>query len=102
MKIRRDDTVIVISGEDAGRTGRVLQVLPDVERVIVEGVNLVKKAIRKSETHPQGGFAEKEAPLAVSKVQLYDPEAKCGVRVLVDRSSGKRVRKSRKSEHVFD
>ena len=102
MKIRRDDVVMVRSGADAGKTGKVLQVLPERGRLLVEGVNLVKKAIRKSDANPQGGFAEKEAPIHASKVQLYDPESKRGVRVAIDRSSGKRVRKSRQSAHVFD
>ena len=102
LKIRRDDTVMVIAGEDKGKTGRVLQVLGEKNRVIVEGVNLVKKALRKSQDNPQGGFTKKEAALHISNVLLYCPESKKGVRVMVDHSSGKRVRKDRKSNHIFD
>jgi len=101
-RIKRDDTVMVVSGNDRGKTGRVLQVLPEKARVVVEGINLVKKTLRKTQDNPQGGFADVEAPLHISNVLLFDPEAKAGVRVTIDRSSGKRVRKSRKSEHVFD
>lgn len=100
--IKRDDTVIVVAGENAGKTGRVLQVLRDKNRVIVEGVNLIKKSLRKSEQNPQVGFSEIEAPLHISNVQLYCPEAKRGVGVSIDRSGSKRVRKSKKSAHVFD
>jgi len=101
-KIKRDDTVIVLSGDHTGQTGRVLHVRADVDRVIVEGVNLIKKAIRKSEQNPQGGFSEIEAALHISNVQLYCPETKRGVGVSIDRSSGRRIRKSKKSAHVFD
>lgn len=102
MKIKRNDMVQVISGEDRGKTGRVLQVLPETDRVLVEGVNLVKKAQRRSEEHPQGGFSEREATMHVSKVLLLHPELKKGVRVRIDRSSGKPVRVCRQTGHNFD
>jgi large subunit ribosomal protein L24 len=100
--IKRDDVVIVLSGDNAGQTGRVLQVLRDKDRVIVEGINLVKKALRKSDQNPQGGFSEIEAPLHVSNVRLYCPETKQGVGVTIDRSADRRIRKSKKSAHIFD
>lgn len=101
-RIKREDTVVIVSGNDRGKTGRVLQVLPEKNRIVVEGINLVKKAQRKTQENPQGGFADMEAPLHISNVLLFDPDAKQGVRVTIDRSSGKPVRKSRKSDHVFD
>lgn len=102
MKIKRNDTVQVISGDDKGKTGKVLQVFPENEKVLVEGLNLVKKAERRSESNPQGGFSEKEAPMHVSKVMLYHPELKKGVKVRIDRTSGKRVRKCRTTDYSFD
>ncbi len=70
-RIKRDDTVMVVSGNDRGKTGRVLQVLPDKDRVVVEGINLVKKTLRKTQDNPQGGFADIEAPLHISNVLLF-------------------------------
>jgi len=80
-RIKKDDLVIAISGEYAGQTGKVKHV--DVRRdvVFVEGLNLVKKAVRRSQEHPNGGFVDVEAPLRLSKVMPYDPEAKKGVRI---------------------
>ncbi len=101
-RIKKGDTVIVIAGEDAGKTGKVLLVVPEKNRLLVEGLNLVKKALRKSESSPQGGIVEQEAPIHISNVMLYDPEAKRGVRVSREREGGRSVRKSKASSHVFD
>ena len=73
-RIRKDDMVIVIAGKDKGSSGRVLKVLTKEERVVVEGVNLVKRHTKPDITHPQGGVVSKEAPLHVSNVQLRDPK----------------------------
>ncbi len=70
LKIKRGDTVQVIAGADKGKSGKVLQVSPDAGRVLVEGVNLVKKHLRKSEENPQGGIVEQEAPVAISNVKV--------------------------------
>ena len=70
FKIKRGDTVTVIAGDDKGKSGKVLQVIPETERVLVEGVNFVKKHMRQSEDHPQGGIVEKEAPIAISNVKV--------------------------------
>lgn len=102
MRIKRNDTVQVISGEDAGKVGRVLQVQVDKQRVLIEGINIVKRAQRRTQENQQGGFAEKEAPIAISKVLLYHPELKKGVRVSADRTGAKAVRKCRKTGHVFE
>ena len=69
-KIKRGETVTVIAGDDKGKSGKVLQVLPENGRVLVEGVNLVKKHMQKSEENPQGGIVEREAPMAISNVKL--------------------------------
>lgn len=101
-RIKKGDTVVVIAGEDTGKTGKVLLVEPEKDRLLVEGLNLVKKALRKSDSSPQGGIVEREAPLHISNVMLYDPEAKRGVRVSREREGGRSVRKSKASKHVFD
>ncbi|MCX6997145.1 MAG: 50S ribosomal protein L24 [Kiritimatiellaeota bacterium] len=68
--IKRGDIVEVLSGDHAGQTGKVLQVMPEKGRAIVEGLNLIKKHMRKSQDNPKGGIVEKEAALAVAKLKL--------------------------------
>jgi large subunit ribosomal protein L24 len=70
VKIKRGVTVQVIAGDDKGKSGKVLQVLPETGRVLVEGVNFVKKHTRKSEDNPQGGVIEQEASIAISNVKV--------------------------------
>jgi large subunit ribosomal protein L24 len=69
-KIKKGDTVTVIAGDDKGKSGKVLQVVPESGRVLIEGVNLVKKHMQKSEDNPQGGVVEREAALAISNVKV--------------------------------
>jgi large subunit ribosomal protein L24 len=73
-RIRKDDTVFVIAGKDKGRSGKVLKVLPAEERVVVEGVNMMKRHTKPDVTHPNGGVISKEAALHVSNVALRDPK----------------------------
>jgi len=68
--VKKNDEVVVLSGTQQGKRGKVLQVLRDRNRVIIEGVNLIKKAARKSQEQPQGGIIEREGALHVSKVML--------------------------------
>ena len=72
FKVKRGDIVQAIAGEEAGgkRTGKVLRVYPGTERALVEGLNLVKKHIRKSQDYPQGGIIEKEAPIHISNLKV--------------------------------
>ena len=96
IKIRKGDTVMVIAGDDKGKTGRVLSVDEVKRRVIVEKVNFVKRHTRARSQTQQGGILEKEAPIHLSNVMLYDPTAGRGVRVGVRFSKdGKRERVSR-------
>jgi len=76
MHVRKGDQVLVLAGDDRGKRGRVLKVLPDRERVIVEGINFIKRHTRPSRQNPQGGIIEKEAPIHVSNVMVLCP--KCG------------------------
>ncbi len=68
--VKRGDEVAILSGTQKGKTGKVLRVLRKQNRVLVEGINLTKKATRPSQENPQGGFTEREAPIALSKVML--------------------------------
>ena len=70
MKIRKGDTVQVITGNDAGKTGRVIKVFLDKERVVIEGVNMVKKHARPTQDNPQGGIIEKEASIHISNLMI--------------------------------
>lgn len=96
IKIRKGDNVIVVAGDDKGRTGRVLSVDAEKQRVIVEKVNFVKRHTKPRGQGQQGGILEKEAPVHVSNVMLYDPKAGRGVRVGTRQTKdGKRERISR-------
>jgi len=81
MIIRKDDTVQVIAGDDAGTTARVLRVLPDANKVVVEGVNRVYRHLKPSRRNPQGGRLSKEMPISASNVLVYCPSCRKGVRV---------------------
>ena len=70
MKIKKGDTVQVTTGNDAGKTGRVIKVYLDKDRVVVEGVNIVKKHARPTQDNPQGGILEKEASIHISNIML--------------------------------
>ena len=109
MKIKRNDVVVAISGKNAAAdksgkpvTGKVLQVLPEKGRAIVEGFNLMKRHVRKSQDNPKGGIIEKEMPIGLSKLMLFCPECKKGVRVGISRADGGRVRKCKPCGHAFD
>lgn len=102
FKIKRDDVVIVTAGKHKGRTGKVLQVLSDKSRVVVEKVNLVKRHVKPQGDRP-GGTVEKEASLHISNVALLDQETgkaiKVGRKFLDD---GRKVRFNRKTGAVID
>jgi large subunit ribosomal protein L24 len=94
-RIKKNDTVIVISGDYAGQQGKVMRVDAAKGKVVVQGVNMVKKSIRRSQQTPEGGFLDREAPMHISKVMPYDPDAKKGVRISRVREGGALVRKSK-------
>jgi large subunit ribosomal protein L24 len=104
FSIRKNDQVIVRAGKDRGKKGRVLSVVPDKNRVIVEGVNLIKRHTRPNpQRNIKGGIVEREAAIHVSNVMLVDPDTneptRVGTKVLSD---GTRVRISRKSGQAID
>ena len=76
MKIKTGDKVMVISGHYKGTVGDVIAVMPKENKVVVEGVNIIKKALKVSQQNPEGGIVEKEAPIDASNVMLYDSKAK--------------------------
>jgi large subunit ribosomal protein L24 len=102
--IRKNDTVLVITGKDRGKRGRVLKLVPDKNRLIVEGVNIIKRHTRPNPgKNIKGGIVEREASLHVSNVQLVCPE--CGAQTRVGRKilgDGRKVRICRKCEGVVD
>ena len=100
-RIKKNDTVIVISGNDAGKTGTVISVDPKKGTAIVGGVNVHKKAMRRTEKtageRTQGGLIDREFPIALCKLMPYDAEKKAGVRVRTGEKDGKKARISVKS-----
>ncbi|MFQ5804947.1 MAG: 50S ribosomal protein L24 [Phycisphaerae bacterium] len=99
-RVRKDDIVEVIAGDNKGARGKVLRVFPDKKRVLVEGVNVVYRHVRRSRRNPQGGRIRKEAPVHMSNVQPVDPKTGQGTRVRFEvkrDASGKVVSKQRVS-----
>ncbi len=101
MKIKKGDTVQVITGSDKGKQGRVLKVFPKREKLLVEGVKMVKKHLRPTQDNPQGGITEKESLIHYSNVQLVvgGEPTKVGYRILED---GKKVRYAKKTGEIID
>jgi large subunit ribosomal protein L24 len=104
LKIRRDDEVVVISGKDRGKTGKVLRVDPKKSRVYVEGLNIIKRHQRPLPNAPQreAGVIEREGPIHISNVMLIDPKTKKPTRVGVSREGGVRNRVTRASGTKLD
>ena len=103
LRIKRGDTVVVRSGDDRGKTGKVLRVDPRKSRVYVEGLNIVKRHQRpNAATGAGGGVISKEGPIHISNVMLIDPKDKKPTRVGVTREGGSRNRVARRSGSKFD
>lgn len=101
LKIKSGDTVVVTTGEFKGSEGKVLRVLAEKNKAIVEGVNTVKKHEKPSAANPQGGIKEKEAPIHISNLALKDPKSGEPTRVGYRTEDGKKVRFSKKSNQVI-
>jgi len=98
MKIKKGDQVKVISGKHKGKLGKVLRGIPEDNRILVEGVNLIFRHSRPSQKNPKGGIIEKEGPIHVSNVMLFDTRANLPTRVgyrLIEDKERKRVTKVR-------
>ena len=111
MKIKTGDTVVVIAGKDSktvtkkgveSTTGKVLKVYPESNKVVVEGVNKVKKHQKPTQQNTTGSIVEKEAPIDASNVMLLDPKTKTPTRVGYKMENGKKVRYAKKSGTVLD
>ena len=98
LHIKKNDTVVVLVGQDKGKTGKVLKVLVEKNRALVEGVNVVSKSTKPSAKNPQGGIVKQEAPIHISNLSLVDPKSgkatRVGIKVTED---GKKVRIAKKS-----
>ncbi len=107
MRVRKNDNVMVISGNARGKTGKVLKVFKESDRVIVEGVNIIKRHTRPSQKNPQGGIIQKEATIHVSNVLVICPKCntptRAGHREVSDATSGRRqvMRVCRNCEEMF-
>ena len=83
LRIRKDDTVMVMAGSDKGKTGKVVRVLPKVNKAVIENINVVKKSVKKSDTYPQGGYVELEKPVAMANLMLVDKKSNKPTRFIV-------------------
>lgn len=103
LKVKKGDTVVVLAGKDKGRKGKILQVIPEEKRVIVEGVNMVKRHTRPSPKMPQGGIIAKEAPIHASNVMVVcmkcGKPTRTGKKILAD---GAKVRVCKRCGEVID
>ena len=107
MKIHKNDNVMIIAGNDRGKSGKVLKVFPSDFKVIVEGINIRKRHTKPNQKNPQGGILEKEAPVHVSNVMLIDPKnneaTRLGSQIILDEKTKKkkRIRVSRVSGEMI-
>lgn len=101
-KIKKGDNVIVLAGRDKGRTGEVIRMIPNDERALVRGVNMIKRHQRQTQQN-EGGIITKEAPIAISNLALQDPKdgkpTRVGFRILDD---GRKVRIAKRSGEMID
>jgi large subunit ribosomal protein L24 len=101
LRIRKGDKVFVLAGKDKGKTGKVISVYPKKNRALVEGVNMMKKHVRRSQEHPNGALISREVPIQISNLSLMDPNGK-PTRFRVETSGdGSKQRISAKSKAVL-
>ncbi|WP_299307068.1 50S ribosomal protein L24 [uncultured Croceicoccus sp.] len=101
-KIKKGDSVVVLSGKDKGQTGTVLQVMPKDGKVLVDGVNVATRHRKPTQANPQGGIDRNPAPMAISKVAVADPKDGKPTRVRFGEQDGKKVRVAVKSGEKID
>lgn len=101
-KIKKGDSVVVLSGKDKGRTGTVAQVMPKSGKILVEGINMIARHNKPTQLNPQGGIERKPAPMDISKVAVADPKDGKPTRVRFEEKDGKKVRVAVKSGETID
>ena len=101
LKIKSGDTVVVTAGDHKGSEGRVMSVILEKNKAIVEGVNMVSKHEKPSAENPQGGIQKKEAPIHISNLSLIDPKSGEATRIGYRMEDGKKVRFTKKSNQVI-
>ncbi len=101
-KIKKGDSVVVLSGKDKGLTGTVQKVMPKVGKVVVQGVNIAARHRKPNQANPQGGIDRFEAPMHLSKVAVADPKSGKPTRVRFEERDGKKVRVAVKSGETID
>lgn len=99
--IKKNDTVIVISGEDKGKKGRVLEVYPEKQRALVEGVRIISRHTKPNAKSPDGGILKKEGPIHISNLMVADPKSGKATRIGRKEQGGKLVRFAKKSGEVI-
>jgi large subunit ribosomal protein L24 len=102
MHVKKGDKVMVITGKDKGKTGVILAAFPKKDRVLVEGVNIVKKHTKPNQANPQGGIISQEAAIHVSNVMPIDPKTGEPTRVGYKLENGKKIRIAKKSGEALD
>jgi large subunit ribosomal protein L24 len=103
VRVKKGDTVEVLTGKNMGKRGKILKVIPDKDRVIVEGVNIVHRHMKPTQDMPQGGIVENEAPIHISNVQLVCPRCDKKTRIAIDfLEDGTKVRICKKCGEVID
>lgn len=102
MHVKKGDTVLVLAGKDKGKQGKIVEALPKKSKVVVEGINKVKRHTKPSQSNPQGGIITKEAPVASSNVMLVCPACKKATRVKKTAVAGGFARTCKKCGEVID
>ena len=103
LKLKKDDTVVVLAGTSKGKEGKIIKVIPSTNRAIVEGVNMISKHTKPNAANPQGGILKQEASIDISNLMLVDPKSGNPTRVgrKIDEKTGKLVRFAKKSGEVI-
>lgn len=102
LHVKKGDTVVVLSGKDKGKQGKIIEALPKKEKVVVEGVNKVKRHTKPNQNAPQGGIIAKEMPLGVAKVMLVCPACSKPTRIAKKEVGGKMLRACKKCGEIVD
>jgi large subunit ribosomal protein L24 len=106
LRLRRNDMVMIVSGDSRGQTGKIIKVLHKKNRAVIEGKNLVKRHTKPTRKVQQGGIIEKEASIHMSNLMLLDPKTgkatRVGMRVIESGKKAKRVRYSKKAKELID